>query len=238
MLKKIDKKICLAVGAAVLLSGGLIWLAVFWQLGKIRQVSDDIQSEQLDSLVRDERSRKILETAKELGDVEKSQEKIGAMYANKEDLVPFIRTVENAAALTGNSIKISVVDLAKIKSLAGKDANTSSQADEEDEAKASSQKGSQDQKKAAPQNAKPDFSNQLGFSVELAGKYGALIDFLTKLENAPYLIRVYNFQVSPVAKTSQPGGGSVGGAPALPIGEGEKNVNTILTISVYTDGGK
>ena len=69
---------------AVLFAGALIWLAFFLQLGKIREMSDNIQKEQLDSLVRQERSQKILEMGKELGDVEKSKNDMSAMLVDKE----------------------------------------------------------------------------------------------------------------------------------------------------------
>jgi hypothetical protein len=242
MPKKIDKKICFLAAVAVLFAGALIWLAIFVQLGKIREMSDNIQKEQLDSLVRQERSQKILEMGKELGDVEKNKNDMGAMLVDKNNAVPFLKMLENIAVETGNEIKISVTDLSKMKSQAVQvpvvqesDASSAKDIQQEDQA----------QKAAQAKNSKPDFSNQLGFSIELTGRYGSLVDFFTKLENLPYFAQVYNFQIAPVAKsqTAQAAGSGVAstsGVPSQPVGaEGEnKNLKSTITIGVYTNGTK
>lgn len=235
MLKKIDKKICLAVGTAVFLAGGLIWLAVFWQLGKIREMSDNIQKEQLDSLVREERSRKILEAGKEFESVGENQERMGKMFVDRDDAVPFLRTIENIAALTGNGIKISVIDLNKMKSQSAK---KTVKAEPDDESEANQKKENQAQKGTNSQGGKQDFSNQLGFLIELTGRYGSFVDFLTKLENAPYLVKVYKLQITPVVKTSPASAGGTGEAMVSPAGGDGRDVNAILTIGAYTNGGK
>jgi hypothetical protein len=205
-------------------------------------MSDNIQKEQLDSLVRQERSQKILEMGKELGDVEKNKNDMGAMLVDKNNAVPFLKILENIAVETGNEIKISVTDLSKMKSQAVQvpvvqesDASSAKDIQQEDQA----------QKAAQAKNSKPDFSNQLGFSIELTGRYGSLVDFFTKLENLPYFAQVYNFQIAPVAKsqTAQAAGSGVAstsGVPSQPVGaEGEnKNLKSTITIGVYTNGTK
>lgn len=240
MLKKMDKKICVLVVAAALLAVILIWLAFFLQLGKIGETADNIQKEQLDSLVRDERSQKIFEMGKELGDVETGQKEMSALLVDKDNAVPFLETLEKIAGTTGCSIKISVADLTKIKSQTAK-----KPAVQESDAESTKdlQKESQAQKTVNSQSDKQDFSNQLGFSLELTGKYPSLVDFLTKLENLPYFVRVYNFQISPIAKnqTTQAVGSGIAPAPGnQPAGaEGEnKNIKSVLTIGVYTNGTK
>ena len=243
MPKKIDKKIFFLAAVAVLFAGALIWLAIFWQFGKIREMSDNIQKEQLDSLVRQQRSQKILEMGKELGDVEKNKNDMGAMLVDKNNAVPFLKMLENIAAATGNEIKINVTDLSKMKSQAASKAPV---AQESDASSAKDiQQEDQAQKAAQAQNSKPDFSNQLGFSIELNGRYGSLVDFFTKLENLPYFAQVYNFQIAPVAKsqTAQAAGSGVAsnpGAPSQPTGaEGEnKNIKSTITIGAYTNGTK
>jgi len=242
MPKKMDKKIFLLASVAVLFAGVLIWLAIFWQPGRIREMSDNIQKEQLDSLVRQERSQKILEMGKELGDVEKNKNEMNAMLVDKDDAVPFLKMLENIASATGNTIKISVTDLSKMKSQASQkpvvqesDAESAKDVQKEDQA----------QKAAQSKTTTPDYSNQLGFSIEITGSYGALVDFFTKLENIPYFARVYNFQIAPVVpnKTNQAVGSgtlSAGAAPSQPDGaEGEnKNIKSTITIGVYTNGTK
>jgi hypothetical protein len=239
MKRKIDKKIIILIAAAALLEAGLIWLSFFLQLYKIREVSDNIQKEQLDSLVRQERSQKILEMGKELGDVEKNKNDMSAMLVNKDDAVPFLKTLEAIAAATGNEIKINVTDLSKMKSQAVQ----APVAQESDALSAKDiQKEDQKQKTAQSKNNKPNFSNQLGFSIELIGRYGSLVDFFTKLENVPYFVQIYNFQIAPVAKnqttqTAESGTAPTPGAPSQPAG-GDKNIKSTITIGVFTNGTK
>src|SRR4030066_2431585 len=108
MLIKIGKKIYFMAIVSVLLAGALIWLAFFFQLGKISETADNIQKEQLDSLVREQRSQKILEMRKDLGDVEKNQKEMSDMLVDKDDAVPFLAEMENIARASGASIKINV----------------------------------------------------------------------------------------------------------------------------------
>ena len=239
MPKKIDKKICLLAAVAVLFAGVLIWLAFFLQLGKIREMSDNIQKEQLDSLVRQERSQKILEMGKELGDVEKNKNDMSAMLVDKNNAVPFLKMLENIAVETGNEIKINVTDLSKMKSQAAQvpvsqesDASSAKDIQQEDQA----------QKAAQAKNSKPSFSNQLGFSIELTGRYGSLVDFFTKLENLPYFAQVYNFQIAPVTQkqTTQAADSAAASVPGVQSTgtEENKNLKSTITIGVYTNGTK
>jgi hypothetical protein len=238
MPKKIDKKICLLVAIALLFAGALIWLAFFVQLGKVREVSDNIQKEQLDSLVREQRSKKILEMGKELGDVEKNKDDMSDMLINKDNAVPFLKTLESVAATTGNEIKINVVDLSKIKSQMQK--KTVAQESDAESVK-DVQKEDQDQKAAQSQKGKLDFSNQLGFSIELVGRYGSLVDFFTKLENLPYFAQVYNFQITPILVRQARNGSAqtpVQGDQLAGAEEEAKNIKSTITIGVYANGAK
>jgi hypothetical protein len=227
MLKKMDKKICLLAAVAVLFSGALIWLAIFGQLGKIKEVSDNIQKEQLDSLVREQRSQRILEMGKELGDVEKNKNEMSAMFINKDDAVPFLKTLEDIAAATGNEIKINVADLSKTKSLAAKKVVSQ---ETDDQSAEDIKKEDKTQKAAQAKNSKPDFSNQLGFSIELTGGYDSLVDFFTKLENLPYFAQVYNFQIAPVVVHQT--------AQAAEEEGKTKKIKSNINIGVYTNGTK
>ena len=235
-----DKKIFSLVAVAVLLAGTLIWSAFWIQLEKIRDLSDNIQKEKLDSQVREERSQKIYEMGKELGDVENSQKEMGALYVDKENAVPFLKMLETFAESTGSSIKINVADLAKTQP---KTAKKPAVQESEAESTKDLQKEEKTQKAAKTQNIKQDFSNQLGFSLELTGRFQSLVDFLTKLENLPYFVRVYNFQISPVAKNQSV---QAPGSSELPASENQstvpeeenRNIKTNLIIGVYTNGGK
>ena len=233
MLKKMDKKICLLAVVAALLAGILIWLAFFFQLGKVRETADNIQKEQLDSLVRDERSQKILEMKKELGDVETSQKEMNALLVDKENAVPFLKLMEDTAIGTGNSIKISVVDLAKIKSQSSKKPVVQ---EADPESTKDIQKQDQAQKTEQAKNTAPDFSNQLGFSIELTGEYGSFIDFLTKIENFPYLVQVYSFQTAPMTKSQAAQVTSPPADQSNSENVENKDTKSTIIIGVYTNG--
>ena len=237
MPNKTNNKIYLLAAATMLFAGALIWLAIFVQLGKIKELSDNIQKEQLDSLVRQERTQKVLEMGKELGDVEKNKNDMSAMLVDKNNAVPFLKTLENIAAATGNEIKISVTDLSKMKSQTAKQPVVQ---ESDPTSTKDLQKEDQAQKTAQPKVSKPDFSNQLGFSIELTGSYGSLVDFFTKLENLSYFAQVYNFQIVPVVRRQTPQTAGGGVAQSQPAGTKEDNtsIKSTLTIGVYTNGTK
>jgi hypothetical protein len=242
MSKKIDKKICFLAAIAVLFAGSLVWLAFFLQFGEIRQASENIQKEQLDSLVRRQRSQRILEMGKELGDVEKNKDDMSAMLVDKDNAVPFLKTLEAIATATGNGIKINVADLSKMKAQAPKKPTVQ---ESDAESAKDLQKEDQAQKSAKAKNKAPDFSNQLGFSIELIGNYGSLVDFFTKLENMSYFPQIYNFKIVPnskqqAAQTAGSGVVQTSNAPSQPAGteEKDKSIKSIITIGVHTNAAK
>ena len=172
--------------------------------------------------------------------LKKNKNDMRAMLIDKDNAVPFLKMLEDIAAATGNEIRISVVDLSKMKSQASK--NTVVQ-ESDDQSTKDIQKEDQAKKTPQTKNSKPDFSNQLGFSIELSGGYDSLIDFFTKLENMPYFVQAYNFQIIPV---TQHQAGVVGAAStpdasgSQPVGaeEESKNIKSMITIGVYTNGSK
>ncbi len=233
MKRIFDKKICFIVVAVVLLATGLIWLAFCWQFGKIEELSDNIQKEQLDSLVKQGRSQKILELGKELEGIETREKEMKAMLVDKENAVPFLELLEDTAIGTGNSIKISVSDLAKMKSQTAKKPAV---AESDAESAKDLQKETQAQKSAKSKEKAPDFSNQLGFSIELSGGYGAFLDFLTKLENFPYFVRVYSFQMNPAPKSQAAQAASVSADQPNSTSAENQNTKSTIIIGVYTNG--
>lgn len=243
MIKGFNKKIFISVAVIFLIAAGLIWLSLFWQFGKIKSSADNIQKEQLDSEVRQERNQKVLELGKELGDVEERSKEMQKMLVEKENAVPFLGSLEAIASQTNSSIKINVTDLTKLKP---SQKQPVVQESSDTESTKDIQKEDQAKKAAQSSDTKPDFSNQLGFSLELTGKYNSFVDFLTKLENLPYFVRVYSFQVAPAGKTqsaSQPAGSGVSqsspqsGQPSQSE-EANKDVKSTMIIIVYTNGKK
>ncbi len=235
MFKNIDKKICLSVAIVVLLASGLIYLAFFWQLKKIEELSDDIQKIQLDSQVQKERKEKIVALGKELGNVDEKEKKMESFFVDKDNAVPFLKLLESSAFSTGNNIVISVTDLSKLK-LSSSKTTTATSSDDESVNDVKKESAAQKTKKAATK--KTDISNQLGFSVKLEGRFGSLVDFLTKLENMPYFVQVYKFDVKP--------GLSKKPVPRSPDqvdqssenGDTDKDITTDLIIGVYTNATK
>jgi cytoskeletal protein RodZ len=232
-MKRFDKKIFLVVAVVFLLAVGLVWLALFWQFNKVKELSENIQKEQLDSLVKQERSQKILALGKELDGIEMREKEMQAMLVDKENAVPFLKLLEDTAVETGNSIKISVVDLAKMNTQLSK--KPSVQASDAESAK-DIQKESQTQKAAKSKEKAPDFSNQLGFSVELSGGYGSFLDFLTKVENFPYFVRVYSFQADPIVKSQATQAAGTSSDQLNSADVENKNIKSTITIGVYTNG--
>lgn len=233
MKRIFDKKICFIVAAVALLAAGLIWLAFWWQFGEIKKLSDDIQKEQLDYSVKQERSQKVLELGKELEGIETREKEMKAMLVDKENAVPFLELLEDTAGETGNSIKISVSDLTKIKSQTAKKPAV---AESDAESAKDLQKETQAQKAAKSKEKAPDFSNQLGFSVELTGGYGAFLDFLTKLENFPYFVRAYSFQVNPAPKIQAAQASGASADQSNSTNAGNQNTKSTIIIGVYTNG--
>lgn len=226
---KFNKNFILSAAAIASIVLGLIWLAWFWQFRKIKETVDNIQKEQLDSLVREERSQRISKLEKELGNVEASARQMNSALIAKEDAVSFLKDLENIARETQNSIKISVSDLTKLKPAQKKTAPAASSDDDEDT------KGAKPaQQKMAKIEPTEDFSGMLGFSLEVTGKYNSFIDFLTKIENMPYFVRVYNLEIIPADEKPA----SIG--MLVETGEGqseeENNISAKMIIMVYTNG--
>jgi hypothetical protein len=234
MIKKFDKKICLIIAAVVLLATGLIWLAFCWQFENIKELSENIQKEQLNYLVKQERSQKVLDLGKELSGIETREKELKDMLVDKENAVPFLKLLEDIAVETGNSVKISVADLTKISSQLSK--KPAAQVSSDAESAKDIQKESQAQKAAKAKEKAPDFSNQLGFSVELSGGYGNFLDFLTKLENFPYFVRVYSFQMDPVAKGQALQAVGNSADQGNPGNIGNQGIKSTIIIGVYTNG--
>lgn len=236
MKSSFNRKIALAVAVILAITGGLIWAAFFWQFGRLKIISENIQKEQLDSQVRAERNQKVIALGKELGDVESRSQEMRAMLVDKENAVPFLKFLEDIANQTGNAVKISVVDLAKMKTAQKKPAVVQ---ETEPESKKDLQKDEQAQKSAPAKEQKPDFSNQLGFSVELTGEYRSILDFFTKFENMPYFAKVFSFKLSPAAKTqsvSAAGSGAEGDKPAAL--EESRKITANIVITVYANEAK
>jgi hypothetical protein len=241
MPSKVDKKLWLLIAISVLLMGFFIWLAFGWQLENIKSNSDKIQEEQLSSEVSQERKQKIMELGKELEDIESNANQMNAMLINKNNAVPFLKVLEKIAGDTNNSIKISVVDISKVVSQTVKKPVV--QESDSDSAK-TAQEDSQTQSKSPAQTVKQDFSNQLGFSLEVEGSFTSAVDFFTKLENIPYFFQIYNFKILPSeSQLSQTAGGGVtqntnlAGQSSQNI-ENEKKIKSVITIGVYTNGTK
>lgn len=217
---------------AIIAAAGLSWLAFFWQFGKIKTTSDMIQEQQLSSQVDQERRQKILELGKELVDIENNTNEMKNMLVDKNNAVPFLEALENISSSTGNSIVISVVDLSKAVAQ-----NTKKPVASEDDSDADSNSKTSPAKKATAKSAKPDYSNQLGFSLSINGTFPSLINFLNKIENIPYFIQVYDFKIAPISK-NQSAKTENSDSSQDDQNKLENSLNTMITIGVYSNGTK
>ncbi|MDD5489313.1 MAG: hypothetical protein PHP25_01345, partial [Candidatus Moranbacteria bacterium] len=180
----------------------------------------------------------ILKLEKELPDLEEEKNNLNAMLVKKDAALPFLRTLEKVAGDAFCQIKIEPADISKIKfekkaAVASKDQNT----DELDTTK------SQDQAKtAAEKDKKTDDLAPLkdfpAFSIEVTGRFAALVDFFEKFENMPYFVRPLIVDISPEKKKIM-ASGSAGAISAEKQAsqesenQNEKNVIMTMIFVVY-----
>jgi hypothetical protein len=154
-------------------------------------------------------------------------------YVEKNNVLPLIKSLEAIAGETGNEIVINVADLDKIASAKKK---TTAKDSEEDAAAA--KKSSSAAKSSSTKNANitPNFKNNLGFSLSIRGTYQELVNFLIKMENLPYFIKIYNFGIEAEEKPKQ-NTNSASIANPEPTAElpTERFVKTSILIIVYTN---
>jgi len=123
---------------------------------------------------------------------------------------------------TGNQIEIDVYDLKKLKAKNKRTVSGSKNAKKNDEAK-KEDKNNQELK------------DKLGFSLELKGTFRSLIDFLNKVENFPYFIKVHSLDINllselqRISRKTDDAGGENGEA------ELAKKIKSTIIIVVYTD---
>jgi hypothetical protein len=241
MSVKMNKNLWISILLSLLVVGLFAWLA-FWQFGGIKNTSDNIQEEMLSSKVQEEKKQKILELGKELENIEENSKEMNLMLVDKGSAVSFLEALEKIANDTGNTIRIGVFDLSKMKSPTTKKPVLQ---ETDTESTKAVQKDSQAKKSASSQTAKQDFSNQLGFSLEVEGTFQTLVDFFSKLENLPYFVQVYNFDSvippkiqAPAALSSNENQGENQTGEASSEEQNSKKIKTVITIGVYTNGGK
>ncbi|MDP1845904.1 MAG: hypothetical protein Q8L09_04125 [Candidatus Moranbacteria bacterium] len=243
MVKKPDKKIIITIAIVALSVAALGWFTFFYETKLIREKAETIQEKKLESLVLQEKKDKISKLKKELEDIENNKSEMDKMLIKKDDVVPFIRSLEEIADDTSNSIKIEAADLNKLKIGEPKKAAKN---DEEDAAKPKTKEEQAAADQAAEkekQNSAGNIKKNIGFSVELTGTFPAAINFLDKMENLPYFILVYNMDLTEANKSKPPvaaGGGvlSAGSPSVSPEALPEsKNIKMTMLIIVNTNDG-
>ncbi|MFA5871830.1 MAG: hypothetical protein WC858_03820 [Parcubacteria group bacterium] len=229
-----DKKILLIIIAIIVVLASLGWLTFFYQAKKIRDTAAGIQKEKLDWQVQKEKSQKISQLKKSLGDLETHKNDMEGFYADKNNALPLIKSLEAIAGETGNEITITVADLSKLASAQKKTVPKDSDEDAATAKKDSAAtKDSNTKSTASAQN----FKNNLGFNLELSGTYPQLVNFLIKMENLPYFVRIYNYSVDAFIKnkpsSSSNQSSNSGASGEIPEG---KLVKSNILIMVYTNG--
>ncbi|MFA5926293.1 MAG: hypothetical protein WC831_05195 [Parcubacteria group bacterium] len=241
MAKKTDKRIILASSITFLIVAFFGWFSFFHETNKVKEITETIEEKKLESTVAQEKRDKIIVLKKELSDMELYNNEMKKMLMNKNDAVPFLRSLEKIAADTSNSIKIEATDLSKLKIKQGK----GSELDEDETGKVLT-KEEQVAADVAAEKAKEEgagnMKNSLGFTLELAGTFPATVDFIDKMENLPYFIGIYNMDISSTVKEKKmaaSGGVLAAGGPITnpEDSQGNKNVKMTMIIIVGTNDG-
>ncbi len=241
IMKKIDNKIIITIFITSLVVISLGWFVFFYETNKVREIAETIQKKKLESIVAQEKRDKIAVLNKELVDMETYKAEMEKMLIGKDDVVPFIRSLESIAENTSNSIKIEAADLKKLQASQQK----SAAGDEEDTGKAltrDEQIKADIEAEKAKQEGSGKIKSSLGFTVELNGTFPAAVDFLDKMENLPYFVTVYNMDISSLAKEKKiaASGGvlAAGGSDSEKEASQEnKNVKTTMLIIISTKDG-
>ena len=244
MAMKTDKKIIAAVAIVSLSVAALGWFAFFYETKQIQNTADTIQKKKLESLVLQEKRDKIFKLKKDLKDIENYKSEMDKMLISKDDAVVFLRSVEGIATGASTSIKIESADLSKLK-IGSQKNNPSSSGEETPTAQTKDQQVVADlAAEKAKQKQADQLKTKLGFTIELAGTYPTLVDFLDKMENLPYFINIYNMDLTDPNKLNQPtapvGGVLPAGNPAANPGAPveNKNIKMTMLVIVNTNDGK
>jgi hypothetical protein len=242
--KKAEKSnIILTIALSVIIISALTWFNFFYQVGKVSKMSEDVQKEKLDSYVQQEKSDKIFKLKKDLIDVEGRKKEMDAMLPDKDNVVPILRSLETIAAETSNSITISAADLSKIKIGQAKKTSVSAETDDATKKNAEDKTGSTKDK--ANQDDLAKLKDYPAFNMEVIGTFPAVTDFISKMENLPYFIRVLTLDLVPYEKPVQhsPAGGVSSSENLATAGSngdelGNKGVKLSLLVVIYINDKK
>ncbi|OGI25746.1 MAG: hypothetical protein A3J76_00145 [Candidatus Moranbacteria bacterium RBG_13_45_13] len=239
------KKILMAVGGAALFVGFLGWFSFFWQIGSIGNKFEEIQRVKLESLVWQEKLKQVSMLKKELPQIEEQSGEIEKMFVSRDDAVSLFQALEKAAALSGTSVKVDSVDLAKLKIGKAKPAPKKVEEDENTKAaKDANSESAQAEKQSKESSTSVKLKNMLGLSIEVTGNYSSLVDFLKRMEGSPYFIQVLIIDAVPVVQKSQTGASQSGvlpqsGQPDQSSSPQEgTDLKMNLTVAVYTNETK
>ncbi len=244
MARKTDKKIIITVAIVLLSVAALGWFSFFHETKQIEGTAEAIQKKKLESLVLQEKRDKIFKLKKDLKDIEGYKSEMDKMLIGKDDAVMFLRSIEGIASDTSNTIKIESADLSKLKIGNQKNAPSSSDEDTASTQTKDAQVAADQAAEKAKQEQASQLKNKIGFTIELAGAYPTLVDFLDKMENLPYFISVYNMDLAAQNKMNQPTATAGGVLPAENQTAGteapaeNKNIKMTMLVIVDINDGK
>jgi len=241
-----DRKVILAISFVSIVTLGLVWLIFFFQIPKIKEISEAVQKEKLDSFVRQEKGDKIFKLKKELVDIEDQKNKMDAVFLEKDKAVPFFRSLEEVAGNAPCQIKVEAADLSKVKFSQSKSQSASTATEEEEEVK---KKPASENKDQSSESAKADEIAKLkihpAFNLEATGSFSSIMNFLEGMENLPYFVRVLTLDISVGKAASQAGGAETGtlaaGAQTTSSDSSQsqgKIVKLDLLVIIYGSGAK
>jgi hypothetical protein len=198
-----NKKIfiaCALLGVVIL---ALVWLSFFWEIKIIKNVSENYQKEKLNSLVIQEKKNSFAKLNKEISNLKENTDELSSMFIKKDQALPLLKSLEDAASQSSCEITITPADLSKIKFATSVTQKSSASANPDDTTVQKDQPATGSSKTQKKPDELAALKNYPAFSVQVTGPYPSAVNFVSKMENLSYFIRPLMIDIVPAEKNNQ-----------------------------------
>lgn len=239
MRRPMNKKIIYWVLAVSFIVLFLFWFVFFFQISRVRELSELNEKEKLNTLVLRKKMEELSKLKNEISNLENEKKKFEALFLKENEAVPLLRLLEKIAAETNCVIRISPFDISKIKFEKKAPSVPNDQSEDDLAALKQKNQGQASEEKNKQEDDLAPLKKYPAFSVEVEGAHGSTVSFLKKMENLPYFIRVLILDIAPMEKASQSsssGSGVLQTSSQQKGGDqpsGDKNVKMSITLVVY-----
>jgi hypothetical protein len=176
-----NHKIKIIILAYIIITGFLLYFSISYATKKIREKSDEIQSQVLDREIENSRVSAISEMENDHAYSQENKNALGILLSSEEG-VDFIKKMENIAQETGNTITFKVEEATQDK----KPVST------------------QAKKENAEKTIKDSltYDSYISIQINLKGDYNGFISFLNKLESTRNYINIISLESKTEKETS------------------------------------